>query len=80
MKPDSSGFLVVLSDRMRGNAHKMKYKKFSLNIRKYFSCEGAQRPEQVFQRFCRISVLGGIQNLDGQGSEKLNQSRYLNLL
>ena len=29
-------FSVVLSDKTRGNGHKLKYMKFHLNIRKYF--------------------------------------------
>lgn len=52
----------ILSNRIRGNGHKMKCGKFCSNKRKYNSCEGAEALEWVFQSGCRISVLGGIQN------------------
>lgn len=52
----------ILSDRIRGNGHKMKYGEFCSNRRKYNSCEGAEALECVFQSGCRISILGGIQN------------------
>ncbi|KAK4821170.1 hypothetical protein QYF61_014657 [Mycteria americana] len=49
-------FLVVLSDRTRGNGHKVKYKKFHLNIRNTHG----QTLEQVAQKGCRVSILGEI--------------------
>lgn len=41
----------------------MKYGEFCSKRRKYNSCEGAEALEWIFQSSCRISVLGGIQNV-----------------
>ncbi|KAK4811097.1 hypothetical protein QYF61_016383 [Mycteria americana] len=56
-----------------GNGHKLKYRKFCLNIRKktpLFYCEGGQTLEQVAQRGCGVSVLGDIKNPTGCGPEE----------
>jgi len=40
-------FLVAPSDRTRGNGHELKHKKFQLNRRKNFFCEGDRALEQA---------------------------------
>ncbi|KAK4824365.1 hypothetical protein QYF61_014025 [Mycteria americana] len=45
-------FSVVSSDRTRVKGHKLKYKKFCVNIRKNFHCESDQTLEQIAQRDC----------------------------
>lgn len=55
-------FSVVSRDRIRDNRHKLKYRKFCLNIRKnVFYCAGGQTPEQVAWRGFGASVLGETQ-------------------
>ena len=48
------------------NRHKLKYRKFHLNIRKNFVTLHAWTLEEVSQRGCGGSVLGVTQNLIGQ--------------
>ena len=61
MEPDSSQWSLV-------TGHKLKYKKFHLNIREnLFSCEGDCTLEQVAARGCGVSVLGDIKNPTGHG-------------
>lgn len=41
-------FSAMLSERTRGSGHKLKYRKFHMNVRKkILYCEGCQTPEQV---------------------------------
>lgn len=50
-------FPVVASGRTRGHGHKLKEKRFPLNIRTSFSCEGNQALEQVSYWGCGVSIL-----------------------
>lgn len=61
-------FSVELSERTKSNGHKLKYKKFHLNIRKrlfHWYCT----VEQILQRVCGVSILGDTQNATGNGPE-----------
>jgi len=58
---------VVLSARTRGSGHKLKHRRFPLNIKKHFYCEGGQALAEVAQRSCGISILGGVQKAPGHG-------------
>ncbi|KAK4810883.1 hypothetical protein QYF61_013291 [Mycteria americana] len=56
-------FSVVPSGRTRGNGHKVKHRRFHLNIRKhFFTVEVTEHWAQVAQRGCGVSLLGDIQN------------------
>lgn len=61
-------FLVVLSERTRGNKPKLKYSQFCLEIRKKISpiyCKGYQTLEDYGKRAGVFSICGDIQNLSG---------------
>lgn len=61
-------FSVVLSDRSRGNEHKLKNTKTPRECKKrLFYCAGAQTLEQVAQGCCGVSILGDVRNLTGNG-------------
>jgi len=63
-------FLVVSSER-RGNGHKLKYRKFHIDLRKNFSyCEDGRTLEKVARRSGGLSILGDTQNTTGEGPEQ----------
>lgn len=61
--------LMGLSDRTKGNWHKMKYRKFHLNIRKIY-CENDHTLEQVAPSSCGVSILEDIKNRPGHSSDQ----------
>jgi len=50
-------FSVVSSDRIGGDGHKLKHRKFhSTTRKKHFHCGSNQTLEQVVQRRCNLSI------------------------
>lgn len=64
-------FSLVPSDRMRGSGHKLKCKKFPVNMRKLFSMGVAEPLAQVAQKGFGVSLPGDNQNPSGHGPEQL---------
>lgn len=61
----ASTFSVVPNDRVRGNMHKMKYKKFHLNPRKkIFCCKDNHTLEEVAPSSCGVSILKDFHSSD----------------
>ena len=62
-------FSVVPSNSTRGNGHKLKHRKFQLNMRKNFFTLRVMEPwnRQAAQRGCGVSFSGDIQDPPGQG-------------
>lgn len=46
---------------------KLKHMKLHVSTRKYLFITDAQKPEQVAQKCCGVSLLGDIQNMAGDG-------------
>lgn len=68
-------FSVVPSERARCKGHKLKYRKYPLNVTEsfffFFSCEDGQTLKQVAQRLCEVFILKDIQDSTGNSSKQL---------
>jgi len=59
---------VVPSDRTRGNGHKLKHRKFCLNMRKsFFTLKVTEHWSWLPKGGCEFSFSGDIQDPPGQG-------------
>jgi len=58
-------FAAVPSSRTGGNGHKIKHRKFHINMRKNFP-ESDRALGQAAQRDCGVSFSGDVQNLPGR--------------
>jgi len=67
MKQRQPDFSVVLTDRPKGNRHKLKHRIFQLNTKKttLLYCDGGQTLAQAVQRGWGIPIHGDIQNCTG---------------
>lgn len=70
MEPDY--LQVVTRDRTRANGHKVKHRKYCMNIRRHFSTGHAVT--QLAHRGCSISIPGDIQELLGHGNGQVDLS------
>lgn len=55
-------FLVLHSERKRGNRHKLPQGKSQIGIRKIYHHDGAKTVEQVAQKSWGVSIPGGLQD------------------
>lgn len=63
LSSSDTGFSLVLRVWTRDNEHKLKHRRFLLNIRKYFLySENDQALSQVVQGDCEVFILGDIQS------------------
>jgi len=61
-------FSVVPSNMIRGNGHKLKQRKFHLNMRKnFFTLRVTEHGAQAAQGSCGVSFSGDIQDPPGRG-------------
>ena len=69
-KMEPGFFLLVPSDRTRGSGHKLKHRRFLLNIRKHFLTMRVTEHWHWLPKEMVVSLLGGIQKLTGCGPGK----------
>lgn len=56
----------ITESRAGDNRHKLKHKKFNMNVRKpFFHCESGWALAQAAERDCGVSILGNTQNSTG---------------
>jgi len=57
-------FWELCYERTRRNRHKLQ----CLNIKTYFFVKSGMKHKEMTEKVCRISALGDIRNLTGQGN------------
>jgi len=67
-RPHLEYCISSVSPSTRSYGHKLKHRRFPLNIRKPFYCESDQALAQVAQEVCRVTILGDTEKPSGHSA------------